>query len=292
MTDKPDPVLVVSMPKAGTNLMIKLLGLFPGLQFTNFQIGRPDLQKYLDESSHNPGAGGDWGLRFPEHSPIVRNVLAMIGPGQFSTTHLAPNPHFVDLVRDARLKLMLMIRDPRDVIVSHAHYVLSKDQHPLHVYYRNLDWEQRLRISITGCSAAQSGTRALKPMAARFKAFLSWMDFADVLCVRFEQLVGAAGGGSDDEQQITVKKVAEHVGITLTPVQLERIRKDLFGNSPTFRRGVIGGWKTELNTEHKRLINESMGALLVKTGYASDLGSAQDVSRGSRRVPARSRSAR
>ena len=86
--------------------------------------------------------------------------------------------------------------------------------------------------------------------------------------VRFEDLVGPGGGGSEEAQRLAVERVAAHLGVEVGEGTTRAVEEDLFGVGRTFRRGRIGGWREEFTAEHERALAEgALGPLLAELGY-------------------------
>ena len=91
-----------------------------------------------------------------------------------------------------------------------------------------------------------------------------------VLVVRFEDLVGEAGGGSRDVQDATVEAVARHVGRPLDPARVRAVADRVWSDkSSTFRLGRVGGWREHLTADHVLLFKQVAGEQLVAFGYES-----------------------
>ena len=54
-------------------------------------------------------------------------------------------------------RVIHIVRDPRDVVVSHAHYIASEKNHFLHPIYLALGTAERIMRSIEGIPAAEPG---------------------------------------------------------------------------------------------------------------------------------------
>jgi hypothetical protein len=127
-------VLVVSVPKAGTNLLRHVLCMFPQLS----------------------GAENVVPLSVEEQLQRV----AALRPGRIISSHLAWQPELGILLTEQELRGVYISRDPRDVCVSYCHYVMQETRHPWHSYFRKLpDDGTRLMIAITGVDEHPSGER-------------------------------------------------------------------------------------------------------------------------------------
>ena len=88
--------------------------------------------------------------------------------------------------------------------------------------------------------------------------------------IRFEDLIGPNGGGDWETQLETIQKIADHLGITVTEEKIERVARNLFGGTGTFRKGQIGAWKKHFKEHHKQAFKAIAGQLLVDLGYETD----------------------
>src|SRR5262245_14791558 len=196
---------------------------------------------------------------------IERLALAMPEPSSL-LGHASWSQELAVLLADVGLRTICIVRDPRDVVVSYAHFVvkIGKDKNtrrPGHKARMALpDHEARLRVMIEG----NEGTASVP---ARFRAFLPWRAQAGVLVLRFEDLVGAPGGGDDAAQRREVLRVAQFLGLTLPDDDLAQICRSVWGGTPTFRKGQIGQWREELTPELLDLAHREMDELLVALGY-------------------------
>ena len=242
------PTLSNSIPKAGSNLILRCLELMPGLVYT---------RTHLDI-----------------HTPFERleRAIAHLHRGEFVTAHLPYTPEVAHLLQEHHVSSLLMVRDPRDVVVSHIYwvtYVYTRGR--FHPYFRSLpDDDARLMASIRGTPPLPDGFR-LEDIGTRFRNYLQWTEHGSYL-VRFEDLIGPGGGGNRERQIETIRKIGQHVGLDLSVNDAERIADRLFDpRSPTFRKGRIGDWRAHFREEHKEVFKELAGDVLVQLGYEKDL---------------------
>jgi hypothetical protein len=167
------------------------------------------------------------------------------------------------------VKTVCIVRDPRDVVVSYAHFIMKigKEKITRRPEHRALvalpDHRARLKTMMLGNEGTQS-------VPDRFRAFLGWLDQPDVCVLKFEELVGAAGGGSDATQRREVERVARHLGQHRRPDEITRIAAALWGNTATFRKGEIGQWREEFDEELRELAQKHMTDVVARLGYAPD----------------------
>ncbi len=238
-------VFANSVPKAGTFLLQRCLLALPGAR---------DAQLHLD-------------LR--QSDADQRAWLALQPPGAVVTGHLVHEPRYVRLLRDADVAHVLIVRDPRDVAVSYAEYAARASHHYLHRHFAALKPEQRLLAALVGVPGEVPwDSVALRDIGAVFGQFLPWRDEPGTLVVRFEDLVGPAGGGALDTQRATVARLAAHVGAALSAEALEAAAARVFDpHSPTFRRGEQGAWREAFGPEHVAAFERVAGGLLTELGY-------------------------
>jgi hypothetical protein len=255
-------VFANSFPKAGTHLLSTLLGELPRMMFSGVHRAEGD---YVEGEARRDGANLDWRR--------LRRTLERVNKGQYATGHFPFVPGLPELLDELGYRSLLMIRDPRDVVVSAQHYVLEMPGHDLHRRFaeRYATEDERIAATIAGFAADEHG-RGQAPIGERLERFVPWLTTPGVLVVRFEDLIGAGGGGSREAQERTVAAVARHAGRTLDPARVSAVADRVWSDrSSTFRQGRAGGWRERLTPEHVRLFKEHAGRALIELGYESDL---------------------
>ena len=295
-------VVANSIPKSGTHLLDRLLVL---LGFGQVDLGGPRLLKSGDRfplldrrlkrilGNRGPedvlGIGPHLveGGRFPPARRFLRGRgekvtvggvsprqisrrwlagrLARVPEGCFVTAHCIYTPELAGLFREGGMRTVCILRDPRDVAVSQMHYLKQLKNHFAHEAYMALPSDsERLMVSIRG---GELGGRRLRPLAERYGRFLGWERAGGAVMVRFEDLVGPEGGGSEEARRLAIGRVAKHLGVPVEERTIGLVGENLFGAGRTFRRGQIGGWREEFSEEHERAAGEVVGPLLVELGY-------------------------
>ena len=159
---------MISIPKAGTHLLFKLaeaLGYQPGGIC-------PDNPK-----------DGHW--YYVEHS----------------NAHTPATEFFVDTVLRApfgnrahpfmRSPALFNYRNPLDIVVSEANYYHKDGKTAFAGYLEGLSFEDRLTRLI-------DDPWLLGSIRDRVGMFAAWLEFSNIMPVSFEELVGSAGGSSDE----------------------------------------------------------------------------------------------
>lgn len=235
-------VLLVSLPKAGTHLLERAVCLHPRLYRKLLPtIAAPRLQRWN-------GLDG---------------LLARIRPGQVVVSHLAFDPSYPTMLADRKVRAILVIRDPHDMVVSQVHYVTKRTDHRLHAAFAQKEHiKERLKLAIGGDPG-----NGVPSVGDRLDRFAGWLT-ADCLVVRFEDLVGPQGGGDAESQARTVAAVYRHLGMDVDQGFIDSTCEQLFStDSPTFRKGTSGGWRELFDPELEALFNQVVGDKIVPYGY-------------------------
>ena len=226
-------------------------------------------------------------------SQLIRKAISMISPAPIRQlpspeefhleflAHLNADPvifhHHLESgyesIRDSSgcFRKILMIRDPRDVIISMIEWIQVMGSSPLAREFIQLPIEQQMTELIVHPNLQMNGkipfvfdTRNV------VKEALKWIEKSDLFLCRFEDLVGPSGGGSKVKQEETILALGTHMGVDLSLQQVQEIADTLFGDTVTFRKGQIGSWRDLFTPFHKALFKEVMGEELIRLGYESD----------------------
>lgn len=242
-------VLVNSIPKAGTHLLGTALRHFPRLRDTTFRT-----------------------LRGWERVPAETwRGLRSIRDGAFKDAHLPAHPELVAKLPELGIRHVLMIRDPRDVVVSLARYITydhSDNTHRMHAAFASLaDDDERLLAGIRGIPGVNHGIGDV------MRRFHGWLGRDDVMVVRFEDLVGAQGAGDSERQLRTIGEIGRFIDIPLSREEVLDIAARTFStSSPTFAGGRSGGWRKAFKPQHVEAFKTVPGGeLIVDYGYAASL---------------------
>lgn len=244
LTTEPGPrVLCISLPKAGTHLLERAICRLPGLR-------RKVLPTVHDANIDRWGELGD--------------VLASLSVGQVAVAHLGFSPERLDSLIHTETRGFFVIRDPRDIVVSQASYIMSKPKHPQHqVFTAEKDQRSRILRAIRGNAAT-----GLDSVGARLRLYQGWL-CPQLHLVRFEELIGGRGQGTDQTQTEVLRGVCRHLGVALGPEAFERLATGVFSQaSPTFHRGAVGGWRDVFDDETAEAFEDEAGEELRRYGYS------------------------
>lgn len=200
----------------------------------------------------------------------IQADLRRIQAGDICMAHLHSFPELVSDVCQPSWAVFMLLRDPRDMVVSMVHFLSSigKQHRYYHYYHHVLDsFDQRMISVISGHGPNQE---AFPDIGARLARFRAWWQQPEVCVLRYEELV--------NESEVTLGKILDHVAahgfqpehprsaaieILKSAIQPQR--------SPTFRKGRVGDWRSSFQEHHIKLFKESAGELLIELGYEDDL---------------------
>ena len=251
------PVLFAnSFPKSGTHLLTQILG-----GFTKFA---PFVVSGLEPVLSFEGQSGR--LRPPQ---LLARQLQGLQPGDISYGHVLAYPQTIPPLTADGMASFFIYRDPRDVVVSHVHYVTEiNPQHVHHRYYTETlnSFDQRLETSIRGLPEAAN---PFPDIRARFEPYLPWLAEQSVHSLRFEDLVH-----QPEDAVHAILRFVRSRGF-LSQISADEAQKTLLSGidprqSPTFRSGKTGAWRDAFTTQHKQLFKSVAGDLLVQLGYGQD----------------------
>ena len=250
-------VFINSLPKSGTHLLTAILALREELNHSYLHI--PTIA--VNKSSHDQ----NFELNRLRMSKYVRSIRS----GQFFSSHLPYAKDVVNLVDDKQIKIVNVIRDPRDILLSRLHYVKGLKRHRLHDYINNKcsNDKERMERFIFG---ARDGEKVdgLVPYNLTLQRFKGWMDDPSVLTLKYEDLVGERGGSTRSGQVSAYQKLFDHIGLPLDEKGFDELSQATGQTrTPTLRKGKIGGWKSQLDPELQELLKTHLSDSLSYMRY-------------------------
>lgn len=248
------PIIVSSLPKSGSHLLVKLIGAITG------------------KKSITPAA----------ITEINRDELPeKIGSNKFYFTHAVCTDDNASAALHNNAKVIVLLRDPRDVLPSYVYYLKKECEKPnWRGFFLEPDWAQFSHLSVKEMIShfikryPTKGPQIpeYETMMDLYSLYLKWKGYPDVYFTTFEKLVGPQGGGDAKIQEKEIMKIAKFINVPITAEKAKRICTKLFGKTATFRKGVIGSWKDELTSEHIAALKTMPGfnKLLIELGYEKD----------------------
>lgn len=238
-----------SIPKSGTHLVKQLLLGIPGLQ-NDPHHGIYDHYHYQTEEQLASVTA------LPDHS--------------FVNGHLYYSKDWETFFNGLNMKQIFVLRDPRDVVISYAHFIPKTQIDHLHHTFTQEGFTHRDRIKflIEGGKLVVTGVADHPDIRQWYKSFSNWKDRPNVYSIRFEDLVS-----SEQTKRNTVGEMLDFICEGTNPsFNREEMITAMIANinpeaSVTFRKGKSGGWRDEMDEELKALFLERAGDLLAELGY-------------------------
>ena len=240
------PVLFAnSFPKSGTHLLTQVLAGFA--KFGPFHVTGLNAVTMFDGPTGTPRPAKE-----------IQMALARLRPGDIGYGHLHATPDITAALCRDGVAPYFILRDPRDVVVSHVFYVTQLE--PNHVHHRYYTeelntFEERLSVSILGRPDFEN---PFPDIYGRFEPYIGWLDQPEMLLLRFEEFIF--------DRDETLEKVLNHAirrGFTYSgdiDHAVNALAKTIAPeNSPTFRRGKVGGWKEHFSPGSKTSSSRSVG---------------------------------
>ena len=240
-------IIANSIPKGGTHLLTRCLSLFPELTYTGTHYTRGQIE-----------------------ANELEFLLKKTGKGRFTAAHLWWSKENLLLLKQYSFKTILMLRDPRDIVVSGVFFILKRKDHHLHEYFFKLpDMDSRIKSYITGVDASKSSKGIkLANIKDSFGNYTPWISEKFNLLVLYEDLIGPKGGSRVDKQIEQVQRISNHLEQPLSPDEVIYVAQKTFSSkSVTFRKGVSGAWSDFFNKGHIKQFNDLAGQILIDFGY-------------------------
>ena len=245
---KSRPAFVQSVPKSGTHVLFECLKAFGYVEPPSLDL--PDFEApLLDGVFYNL-----------QHMP-----MACLSPSYQRF------PQFIEAL--SRSVVVFIVRDPRDVAVSLAHYLASQTEfHITAALFRGMPADERVSRVLTGAypipiylNRHMNLTGGIHELFAPYLAWWSGV-FPNVWRLRYEDVIGPNGGGDKERQLQTIWELQLALHVPGRPSDYsDRVfsRKSL-----TFRRGQIASYLADFSPRHHELFQQSAGDLLGALGYA------------------------
>lgn len=276
-------ILLTSIPKCGTWMLDKLVGLLTGKSNSLWRLNKEGTL-ILNAVSNNAPAPNAAQLFKP--SLEIFNYCTNLNSNEYLIAHLIYDKSFEQMLINKHFKMIFIVRDPRDQLISRIFYMISPELIDTFAGLKHLSFNELLSSFIgVGANPNQKFEdllsshisylerpkhQAISHISKFYDAFLPWMNSPICYTTYFEKLVGPKGGGNIKDQLEEIKKIAEFIGIKINHNQTKDIADRLFGDSHTFREGKIGSWKKYFSEEHKKDFKRIAGQLLIDLKYEID----------------------
>lgn len=227
------PIVVNSLPKSGTHLLLQVA------------LGIPEYSSYGGIIATTPSL-----TMHRRSDDVLSRKIARLAPGEVCGAHLFHSEQIEEALRQRGAVSLFIHRDPRDVFWSEMQYLLT-----MNPWHRSGRWARRISdidhrfdFFLNG-KQTQSGFLFEWPnFANRIRPYLGWLEDSNTYICRYEELT------NPDQLSESLAALSAHLR-TCIPVAglydhaeivdyfLNAIRPE---ESHTFRSGKLHEWRTEL----------------------------------------------
>ncbi len=241
-----DLFIIHAIPKCGTHYIQRTINLMTNQEIINRNVNVPKLTEAC----------------------LNNQILRSFQPYQDA---------LFQILKKTGHKTLSMIRDPRDALISHAFYMRTfanrpgdktkRDFFTVGNDYDNLTFEQQIDSLIKGSEYSNS-------YIDFYRDRLGWALNPESLTVKYEDLVGNAGGGNDKIKRAVVLKIAEFINLDISDKKLQFVLDNMyvdFGeinlDDKVFEHSSIGNWRKFLSEKQINLIKKKIGKEIIQLGY-------------------------
>lgn len=227
------PIVQITYPKSGSHLLGFALGL--GTTPTWHKSSTSNFEEFRTEK---------------EYHGIIKAHESHRG----LWSHIPYSPSTWRVLEDKYHGYIFLRRDPRDIVVSIAHYV---DKFPK----TNLNYRRLGSVPLSSLSWHRRVPEIIKIVANELPLFTPWYRSEVFFQAKYEDLI--------DDRLAVLEKINIYLQrrkITLVNLDkaVERSRKR---HPLSYRRAKYGDWKLEFNNEHVDLAREFLTPVMEDLGY-------------------------
>lgn len=239
----PSCVQVITPPKSGTHLLMKVLGIL-GISYKTKILGI-------------------------HYAPHICQYAPNLLPYDFL------DPEKLKNAFDAKKKYIVMLRDPKDFIISYIDWLgheIEKGEIQDEPAWRAASMEEKLNHFFWGGNPKTFSTLQHTGWVIGNYAVLErlyHLALSNMLFLRFEDLVGPELGGNSKEAQVhAFKKLCEFTDTKYTDQKIQTLIKFLPGYTQTFTLNKkVGKWEDYFNEKHRAWFNYRFAPITHNLGY-------------------------
>ena len=256
------PVVLSSIPKAGTNMLKNVVLSIPGAKF----------KATISRGKNIWGLEALWMSRKEYFSLIEETIYDLRG----GMTYVGHNPYTPEVARwfsKWGIKHILIVRDPRDYVISLARYVSDPSVNHIRAHtLADADEAEKILRAIQGVGEGKHSFDmswdSIPNVSKIYEVYEGWLYDKNTLVLKYEDFVGEKGV-SENIKNI-VRRICEYLEVDFDEDTINYIIKE--GMKPekshTFRVGRSGQWKQLFRKEHYLAFKKVGGEeILLKFGY-------------------------
>lgn len=271
-------IFIIGIPKCGTWLLDKFINLSTKKENGLYKFYfHGILRKRLSEENAIQ--------LFNPSEKIFNHCLKNLSYNEYLISHLIYDRKYEELLKKNNFKVVFIIRDPRDQLISRIFYTYNYPKPYAGLQHLSFD---ELLSGLIGAGALPNQKfddlisshlsyllspefKAISRITDFYETFLPWSKSSMVYTTRFEDIVGPNGGGSLRKQIEEINNISKFLNLNLTQEKICEITSQLFGGTNTFREGKLGKWKEYFKPHHIDEFKKIGGHLLIELGYEKDL---------------------
>lgn len=219
--------LVLTIPKTGTNLLLKCTRLIKAQYDDHSKVGW----------GHQWRASGD------------------------DEVSVGPTEKKVSKLENSGTKTLIIIRDPRDLVCALSRVSPKLRGNKIDYILKN----PGTTFARVACNNPY--WKKFHSYLDLYQEYIKWGNYPFVYVTRFELLIGPKGGGTLDAQLQEIKNIALHIEKPLDDSQARKVAAELWGGTPTFKRGKVKNWKDKFSYKNLQYFNLHNPGLLGILGY-------------------------
>ena len=245
------PIVVNSLPKSGTHLLLQVI------------LGLPRYASYGDFIATTPSL-----TMHRRSDAVLARKIARLAPGEVCGAHLYYSDRIAEALQQRGAVSLFIYRDPRDVFWSEMQYLLSMNRwHRSGRRARRFrEFDQQFDFFLHGKQRRSLVSFEWPNFANRVEPYLGWIEETNTFSCRYEALTDAA------QARKSLYALSSHLQARIPSVgrcdQAEIVNKFLDAIRPeashTFRSGKTQEWRTELTPSQIDSLEKEVAVLLPR----------------------------
>lgn len=248
---EPPPVLANSFPKSGTHLLAQVLSALPNIrQYGTFHSSLTNSFFFRQRSTRS-----------------LSGSVRRLASGELARAHIFYSNSLADALLKKNTAHFFIYRDPRDVVVSEAHYLKYQNTwHRLHPYFqKTATFSDAVMLAIHGLPKEISHI-FYPDVGKRFSLYEGWISHPNCFSLRYEDL------RSNDPLPFLLDAVRFYnlfVSDAVDPEDVALAMKAAISpaSSHTFRSGETGQWRSVFTPDHRKYFAKFASDALIRGGY-------------------------
>lgn len=262
-------VLINSLPKSGTNLLAQILDLYNFKENEHIGSGLflsprlvPRIRNFIYKDIKD---GYEIGIDTPVSikKKYIEKIFLNSKEGGYLTSHMKYNDFLIDYIKNQKFKIIFMVRDPRAILNSSYNYILNNNNHQLNSHFKKMSVNKRYESLIYG---SKFNNITLNSIKKKYDLISKFKNDPSILTIKFENIIGCKGGGSDELKILNIQNIANFVRADIS--RTEFVSENFFGpGRKTFRKGNIESWRDEMPFEVVMEATKEFRSILIKWDY-------------------------